>query len=125
MVTRQLYTVKRIPSKRPGVPTTYEILGPGAPEKPIASAAIATMIRDHLERAAIEIRAQALQDAGVELQFEALASLAAPDCTHCNGRGHLVIHERNAAGGGGSNVDRVCWCVSTRPVDVLKAKVAA
>lgn len=49
-----MYTVKRIPGKKLS-DTRWEILGPGAPEKPIASAAIANLIRGHLEDAAAEL----------------------------------------------------------------------
>lgn len=51
----QMYTVKRIPGKKPS-DTRWEILGPGAPKEPIASEAIANMIRGHLENAAAVLR---------------------------------------------------------------------
>lgn len=50
---------------------------------------------------------------------EALSSFANPECSYCRGRGHLIMHERNGAGGG-SNVDRVCTCLAKRPASTPK-----
>lgn len=61
---KQLYTVKRIETGEPrnstgAKPAVFEILGPGAPEKPIASEPIAIMIRDALEQAGQVLVAEA------------------------------------------------------------------
>lgn len=54
---KQIYTVKRIPGKKPS-DNRWEILGPGAPEKSMASEVFAHQVRGYLEDAAAAIYAQ-------------------------------------------------------------------